>query len=364
MTHGKKEVPDKIAKYLPHLVSKGAHITKMASLEKFCLRWNDFGGSVSRSFASIRESNQFFDCTLTTDDDEEYSDNLRAHKVILAASSEFFKKILTKESMCAHPNPLIYLRGISAQELKYILDFIYHGEVNVAQDELDKFLEVAETLKIQGLTQNFKTRKRPLPTPITPLPFQSEPIKKPKMNLARTPSPSMTKMEPKDYVLTESNPSLNISSEDFEYNIRENNDYATVDEDISEHFEEDNDGDDDNQNSGARAGHESGKNSDPKPGHKGKHLSETEKITLVNLIKTLDTEHIFRKRLGKSRGKDLRNDHETNEKRKELWSQILPAFNEICGLECDLDKLRRTLGRIKRTTHWKSHSLLYEDLVE
>ena len=74
------------------------------------LRWNDFEANVSRSFAGIRDHSQFFDCTLTTDDDEAYSDNLRAHKVILSACSEFFRNILTKESMSAHPNPLIYLR--------------------------------------------------------------------------------------------------------------------------------------------------------------------------------------------------------------------------------------------------------------
>ena len=125
----------------------------MGSSDKFCLRWSDFEGNVSRSFASIRDNSQFFDCTLTTDDDEAYSDNLRAHKVILSACSKFFKNILTKESMCAHPNPLIYLKGISAQDLKYALDFIYHGEVSVAREELDKFLEVAEALKIKGLVQ-------------------------------------------------------------------------------------------------------------------------------------------------------------------------------------------------------------------
>ena len=78
----------------------------MATSDKFCLRWD----SRWDTFARIKDYNQFFDCTLTTDDDEAYSDNLRAHKVILSACSEFFRNILTKESMCAHPNPLIYLR--------------------------------------------------------------------------------------------------------------------------------------------------------------------------------------------------------------------------------------------------------------
>ena len=48
---------------------------------------------------------------------------------------------------------MIYLRGISHTDLKYILDFIYYGEVNVTQDNLNSFLAVAEDLKIKGLTQ-------------------------------------------------------------------------------------------------------------------------------------------------------------------------------------------------------------------
>ena len=120
MTH-RKEASEKIAKYLLHLTNREALFNKMGSLEKLCLRWNDFGGNVSRSFASIRESNQFFDCTLTTedDDDDAYSEYLRAHKIILSASSDFFRKVLTREYMCTNPNPVMYLRGISAKDLKW-----------------------------------------------------------------------------------------------------------------------------------------------------------------------------------------------------------------------------------------------------
>ena len=90
--------------------------------------------------------------------------------------------------------------------------------------------------------------------------------------------------------------------------------------------------------------------------HKGKHLSSTEKITLVNIIKTLDTEYLLRDK-GQSK------DDETVEKRKILWAQIVPAFNEICGINCDVKKLKDTLIRIKKTRRWIAHSVLY-DLVE
>ena len=81
--------------------------------------------------------------------------------------------------MSSHPNPLIYLRGISTLDMMYILDFIYQGEVSVAHEELDKFLEVAETLKIKGLVQNKELRNKKRSTS----PILSKEIipKKPKM---------------------------------------------------------------------------------------------------------------------------------------------------------------------------------------
>ena len=85
-------------------------------------------------------------------------------------------------------------------------------------------------------------------------------------------------------------------------------------------------------------------------------MSSTEKITLVNIIKTLDTEYLLRDK-GQSK------DDETVEKRKALWAQIVPAFNEICGINCDVKKLKDTLIRIKKTRRWIAHSVLY-DLVE
>ena len=50
--------------------------------------------------------------------------------------------------------------------MKYVLDFMYHGEVNVAQEELDKFLEVAETLK---KSPDAVYRWGPVPLPRFPL---------------------------------------------------------------------------------------------------------------------------------------------------------------------------------------------------
>merc|ERR1712142_1365011 len=70
---------------------------------------------------------------------------------ILSACSPFFKAILFRNK---HEHPLLYLKGILAKDMEALLNFMYHGEVNVAQDGLNSFLQVAEDLKIKGLTQN------------------------------------------------------------------------------------------------------------------------------------------------------------------------------------------------------------------
>ena len=430
----------------------------MGSSETFCLRWNEFEGNVSRSFSSIRDNNQFFDCTLTTDDANEvaYSDNLRAHKVILSACSTFFRNILTKESMCAHPNPLIYLKGISAHDLKYILDFMYHGEVNVAKDELDKFLEVAETLKIKGLTKRSKRSETSgvaePPAPILPfsaLNQSSTPnnarqsqahVKKEHESLNPIRIDNMegyTKFD--DNVvdgrsydnLDNGNESHdNIENEDREHygydieveealrsRISPNEkgaskrlaispvstagepfkkikvqgtpmespttidngkaesitlsaaDEDNVDNSLDKHESDSIEGDmydADNVrvnplHQSTRDNGESAKGKNKLLNRQGRvkahtHMNETERVTLVNLVKTLDKDNMLR-----GNGRNERS-HEACEKRKELWVQIVSSFNEISGLNYKKGKLAAALNRIKVTTNWQSHALLFQDL--
>ena len=115
------------------------------SSEKFCLRWNDFESNISVAFRELRDDKDFFDVTLACDDDQ-----IQAHKVILSACSPFFRNILRRN---AHQHPLLYLKGVKYTDLQSVLNFMYHGEVNVAQEELNSFLAVAEDLRVKGLTQ-------------------------------------------------------------------------------------------------------------------------------------------------------------------------------------------------------------------
>ena len=113
--------------------------------EKLCLQWNDFKANTNSAFGRLRDDKDFTDVTLACEDGQQ----MEAHKVILAASSPFFEEILQRNK---HPHPLIYLKGFQSQDLLATLDFLYFGEANVYQENLDSFLAIAEELRLKGLT--------------------------------------------------------------------------------------------------------------------------------------------------------------------------------------------------------------------
>ena len=112
--------------------------------EKLCLQWNDFQENVNNAFRHMRDSADFVDVTMVCEDGQQ----IEAHKVILAASSPFFQKILKKNN---HKHTIIYMRGVKTEELTAIVDFLYLGEANVYEDNLDSFLTIAEELQLKGL---------------------------------------------------------------------------------------------------------------------------------------------------------------------------------------------------------------------
>ena len=58
------------------------------------------------------------------------------------------------------PHPIIILRDIKFEDLQNLLQFMYNGEVNVAQESLNSFLKSAESLKIRGLTDDEDKKRR------------------------------------------------------------------------------------------------------------------------------------------------------------------------------------------------------------
>ena len=115
--------------------------------EKLCLQWNDFRENISSAFGDLRHDQEFTDVTLASEDGEQ----VKAHKVVLVASSPFFLNILKRNK---HPYPLVYMRGVRSENLMAMVDFFYHGEANVHQENLDTFLLLADEFQLKGLRGN------------------------------------------------------------------------------------------------------------------------------------------------------------------------------------------------------------------
>ena len=111
---------------------------------KLVLNWDGFQGNLNSELNLLRED--FLDVTIVCDDEQ-----ISAHKVILSASSEFFRGILRRNP---RESPIIYLKGTKMAHLKLILNFIYTGQIEVAEEDLAEILEAAVDLKIKGLSNS------------------------------------------------------------------------------------------------------------------------------------------------------------------------------------------------------------------
>ena len=117
--------------------------------QKFSLKWNDFPSNVSKSFGLFRNEDYLHDVTLVSDDHKQVS----AHRLVLSACSEYFKNIFKLNSK-PDAQLLVCLEGISEDDLNNIMDYIYNGEVQIFQENLDRFLSIAHRLKLEGLIGN------------------------------------------------------------------------------------------------------------------------------------------------------------------------------------------------------------------
>ena len=144
-------------------------------MENFCLRWQHYEASLITAFQELRSDEELLDVTLACDEG-----TLQAHRVVLSACSSVFREILGQNK---HPHPFIFLRGVNLAEMASILNFMYQGEVNVAQEKLNLFLSVAEELKVKGLakyTHQSRNNTLTLKQKIPPLPqeLQLSPMKR------------------------------------------------------------------------------------------------------------------------------------------------------------------------------------------
>ncbi|XP_023711155.1 protein bric-a-brac 2 isoform X7 [Cryptotermes secundus] len=115
----------------------------LASSQQFCVKWNSYSSNLQNVFPRLLTSEHFVDITLACE-----GQMIKCHKVVLSACSTYFENLLV-HNPCQHP--IIFMKDMKHWEVQALVDFMYKGEVNVSQEELNSLLVAAEALQIRGL---------------------------------------------------------------------------------------------------------------------------------------------------------------------------------------------------------------------
>ncbi|KAI4487885.1 hypothetical protein M0802_011704 [Mischocyttarus mexicanus] len=97
--------------------------------QHYCLRWNNYQSNMTSVFHQLLQNEAFVDVTLACNEA-----SLKAHKVVLSACSSYFQKLLLSNP-CKHPT-IIMPQDVCFSDLKFIIEFVYRGEIDVSQAEL------------------------------------------------------------------------------------------------------------------------------------------------------------------------------------------------------------------------------------
>ncbi|XP_043527282.1 broad-complex core protein isoforms 1/2/3/4/5-like isoform X3 [Frieseomelitta varia] len=97
--------------------------------QHYCLRWNNYQSNMTSVFHQLLQTEAFVDVTLACNEA-----SLKAHKVVLSACSSYFQKLLLSNP-CKHPT-IIMPQDVCFNDLKFIIEFVYRGEIDVSQAEL------------------------------------------------------------------------------------------------------------------------------------------------------------------------------------------------------------------------------------
>ena len=118
------------------------------SQEQFNLNWHTFSDHLKEMMLKLMESNETADVTLVCEDKAKF----RAHKFVLMSCSPVFHSIIN--DLPKTGGSFIYLRGVLAQEMKSILQFIYLGQATLYRNRMNEFLNVAKILEIKEISKD------------------------------------------------------------------------------------------------------------------------------------------------------------------------------------------------------------------
>ncbi|XP_066421441.1 kelch-like protein 12 isoform X2 [Molothrus aeneus] len=108
---------------------------------------NSHAKSILNAMNALRKSNTLCDVTLRV----EHKD-FPAHRIVLAACSDYFCAMFTSE-LSEKDKPCVDIQGLTASTMEILLDFVYTETVHVTVENVQELLPAACLLQLKGVKQ-------------------------------------------------------------------------------------------------------------------------------------------------------------------------------------------------------------------
>ena len=146
------------------------------------LEWKAFEPTINNAFQHLYTDESLTDVTLASEGKKQ----ILAHKVVISSCSSFFKNIL---AMNRNSHPLIYLQGISYDDIVLLKRFMYLGKATVEEENVNNFVALSKiflnksSTKVQeerAISVDLDLRPKTLPSSVKdsiPADYQSKSAK-------------------------------------------------------------------------------------------------------------------------------------------------------------------------------------------
>ncbi|XP_023236161.1 protein bric-a-brac 2-like [Centruroides sculpturatus] len=98
-----------------------------------------------KMFADFYSTGRFVDVTLMCE-----GKILKCHKIVLSSFSPYFCTLFSENPS---NDTVVYLTDLKYKQLKYLIDFMYFGEVQLTFDEMSEFIDAADKFQIKNIVK-------------------------------------------------------------------------------------------------------------------------------------------------------------------------------------------------------------------